>query len=235
MRTRLNAALGLLTAALVWSASPAHGQVASYVDESGKRVFVNADPPARPQVALAKRTPAVRPAATPAAAPARSGSSSSPSREALGQLAHATAEQHEIDPALVRAIIEAESNWNPTAVSSKGALGLMQLIPATADRFGVQNAFDPEQNLSGGVRYLRMLLERYNGDLDRTLAAYNAGEGAVERAGGIPNYAETRAYVQKVTDSYFRPGSGRRPMWWNVKRPIYRAVDERGRVVFTNE
>jgi soluble lytic murein transglycosylase-like protein len=150
-------------------------------------------------------------------------------------MVHETAEKHRIDPALVRAVIEAESNWNPSAVSRKGALGLMQLVPGTAERFGVADAFNPQQNVEGGVRYLRALLQRYNGDLNRSLAAYNAGEYAVDRARGIPWFPETRNYVQKVVDSYFRPDSGRLPGWWNNSRSIYQKTDERGRVVFTNE
>jgi soluble lytic murein transglycosylase-like protein len=146
-----------------------------------------------------------------------------------------TAEKHRLDPALVRAVIEAESNWNASAVSRKGALGLMQLIPGTAERFGVVDALNPEQNLEGGVQYLRTLLERYGGNLDKSLAAYNAGEHAVDRVRGVPNFPETRNYLQRVIDSYFRPDSGRLPSWWNASRPIYRTVDERGRVIFTNE
>jgi len=156
-------------------------------------------------------------------------------KEGLDRIINQTAERHRVDPALVRAVVEAESSWNPFAVSRKGAMGLMQLIPRTEERFGVAHVFNPQENLEGGVRYLRALLERYNGDLNRSLAAYNAGEHAVDRSGGVPNYPETRHYVQKVTDSYFRPGSGRLRDWWNAPRPIYRATDERGRLVFTNE
>ena len=140
-----------------------------------------------------------------------------------------------MDPALVHALIEAESSWDPQAVSPKGALGLMQLIPATAQRFGVADPFDARQNLDGGVRYLRQLLERYNGDLQKALAAYNAGEGAVDRVGGVPNYAETVRYVRKVMDAYFAPSSGRQAVLVGRKRPLYRIVDARGRIVITNE
>jgi soluble lytic murein transglycosylase-like protein len=145
------------------------------------------------------------------------------------------AERHRVDPALVRAVIQAESNWNPWAVSHKGAQGLMQLVPGTAGRFGVADVFNPEQNIDAGVRYLRSLLQRYNGDLTKSIAAYNAGVSAVDRFGGVPRYPETRKYVQKVIDFYFQPDSGRLPDWWNSSRPIYRMVDERGRVIFTNE
>jgi soluble lytic murein transglycosylase-like protein len=143
--------------------------------------------------------------------------------------------RYNVDPALIRAVIETESHWDSKAVSSKGAQGLMQLVPETARQLGVQNAFDPRQNLDGGVRYLQTLLERYNGDLDKALAAYNAGPGAVDRARGVPRYRETREYVQKVTDSYYRPGSDRLPRAFDSPRGIYRTVSDDGRVVFTNE
>jgi soluble lytic murein transglycosylase-like protein len=156
-------------------------------------------------------------------------------KEWLDRMVKEAAQRHRVDPALVRAVVEAESGWNPSAVSRKGALGLMQLVPGTAQRFGVADAFDPQENLEAGVRYLRTLLERYDGDLDRSLAAYNAGEHAVDRARGVPNFRETRHYVQKITDSYFRPGSGRLRDWWDVPRLIYRTTDERGRLVFTNQ
>jgi soluble lytic murein transglycosylase-like protein len=147
----------------------------------------------------------------------------------------AAAKQH-LDPALVKAVIGVESGWNPSALSHKGAQGLMQLIPSTAGELGVGNAFDPVQNVNGGAAYLRTLLDRFHGDLEKSLAAYNAGPGLVERVGGVPNIPETRSYVRKVTDSYFRPGSGRDPSFAESPRiPMRREVDEHGRVIFTNE
>jgi len=150
-------------------------------------------------------------------------------------MASQTAERHQVDPNLVRAVVQTESGWDPLAVSRKGALGLMQLVPGTAQRFGVNNVFDPQQNLDAGVRYLHSLLERYGNDLPLALAAYNAGEGAVDRFGGVPNFRETRLYVQKVTNSYFRPGSGANGSAGFTPHPIRRIVDEHGRVIFTNE
>ena len=110
----------------------------------------------------------------------------------------ATATQHGVDEAIVRAIIHAESSFNPNARSRVGAQGLMQLMPPTARRFGVTNAYDPAQNIRGGVQYLAWLLKRYKGDLTLAAAGYNAGEGAVDRYKGVPPYSETRRYVERV-------------------------------------
>jgi hypothetical protein len=109
-----------------------------------------------------------------------------------------TAQEFSIDPALVRAVIHAESAFNPQAVSSKGAQGLMQLMPGTAREVGVTNALDAGQNIRGGVNYLARMIELHNGDVRLATAAYNAGPGAVRRHNGIPPYAETRAYVERV-------------------------------------
>jgi soluble lytic murein transglycosylase-like protein len=212
---------------------PAQAQIASLTDDSGRRLFVNADPPA-------VKLSAVKPHAT-IYMPGESSflGESRPAlnidRDGVEKLVREAAARHNVDPALVRAVIETESNWNPAAVSRKGATGLMQLIPTTAQRFGANDAFNPKQNVDAGVHYLKTLLERYNGNLDLALAAYNAGEGAVDRAHGVPAYRETRNYVQRVQDAYFRPGSGRLDSAYTRANPIHREVDSSGRIIFTNE
>jgi soluble lytic murein transglycosylase-like protein len=127
---------------------------------------------------------------------------SAPAGSDLAALATAAARRHNLDPGLVLALVQVESAFQPRAVSRKGARGLTQLMPGTARELGVKNAFDPEQNLDGGARYLRQLLTRYGGDLARALAAYNAGPGAVDRHQGVPPYPETRQYVRRVLDRY---------------------------------
>jgi len=120
------------------------------------------------------------------------------------------ASRHNVDPNLVRAVIKVESNFNPNAVSRKGAMGLMQLMPQTARQLKVANPFDPQQNVDAGVRHLKQLMENYGGDVKLTLAAYNAGQGAVARSAGVPHFAETRNYVKRITQLYYGgsdPGS----------------------------
>jgi soluble lytic murein transglycosylase-like protein len=120
----------------------------------------------------------------------------------LRGLAIAAARRHGLDPDLVLSVVSVESAFRPDAVSPKGAQGLMQLMPATAASLGVADAFDPAQNLDGGARHLRFLVDLYGGDLRKALAAYNAGAGAVKRHGGVPPYRETREYVKKVLRRY---------------------------------
>ncbi|AGA90739.1 soluble lytic murein transglycosylase-like protein [Thioflavicoccus mobilis 8321] len=128
----------------------------------------------------------------------RIASRSHPAQGAIADLVRRLAPSYGLDPELVLAVIETESNFNPNARSSKNAQGLMQLIPATAARFGVEDTWDPEQNLRGGMAYLSWLLKHFGGDVELALAGYNAGEGAVERHGGIPPYRETRNYVSRI-------------------------------------
>jgi soluble lytic murein transglycosylase-like protein len=126
-------------------------------------------------------------------------------RKAYDKMIGEVAQRHHVDTALVKAVIRAESDFVPQAVSPKGALGLMQLMPATARMHGVWRAFEPRQNVEGGVTHLRYLLDRYSGNLRLALAAYNAGEGAVDKHGGVPPYPETQDYVTSVLrfrDSY---------------------------------
>jgi soluble lytic murein transglycosylase-like protein len=255
------AAAASLAALVLLFAKPVRGQISSYVDEHGKRVYINADGPewdrhsclsggrrsvakndcaAIGNTAQPAREHLRRVGAPVPVGPVGRDAMPSPSREQLDTIVADTAARYQLDPNLVRTIITAESDWNPGAISNKGALGLMQLVPATAARFGVADVFDPAENVEGGVRYLSELLARYQGDLTKSLAGYYAGEGAVERANGLPRDAATRIYVEKITNAYCFPGlrgSFRVPRD-NSSRPeahiIYETVDG-GRVVFTNE
>jgi hypothetical protein len=225
----------VLIAAGVWLSLsvPSQAQITSYLDERGKVVYVNGDSPMHGSRSTISSAPASGASAAPSGSPSQS--AATPDNR-LDRIVRAAAARHNLDPALVKAVISTESGWNPTAISRKGAVGLMQLIPETAERFGVGNSFDPAQNVEGGTSYLKSLLDRYNGDLTKTLAAYNAGERAVDLSGGIPAYPETSRYVQKVTDAYFRSGSGRDPSLWSPPRlPVRQEVDSSGRIIFTNQ
>ena len=149
--------------------------------------------------------PAAAPVATPPVATAASQTTpSAPTALDLSQTVNAASDRYRLDPDLVTSVIRAESGFNPRAVSPKGAQGLMQLMPDTASKLGVPNAFDPEANVDGGTRYLRELLERYNFDLIKALAAYNAGTKRVEQYGGVPPYRETRHYVASIVRDFNR-------------------------------
>ena len=215
-------------------AKGANGQIAKVIDDDGRRFFVNAEPLKTPKLIATKpRTNIYMPAET--SFTGRNRPAMEIGRDGVEKLVREAADRHRVDPALVRAVIETESNWNPKAWSHKGAGGLMQLIPTTAQRYGAYDVFDPQQNIDAGVKHLKWLLERYNGNLDLALAAYNAGEGAVDRVHGIPAYRETQNYVQKVQNAYFRPGSGRLPDAFVNPHAIHRDVTADGRIIFTNE
>jgi hypothetical protein len=120
----------------------------------------------------------------------------------IDRIVEETAMRHDVDPNLVRAIIKVESNFNPQARSRKGAIGLMQLMPTTAKSLNVTNPYDPAQNVDAGVRHFKQLLDSYHGNVELSLAAYNAGSTAVQRSRGIPRYRETQNYVKRITQLY---------------------------------
>ena len=148
------------------------------------------------------RTGSTLPACLTEPPPVPASASASPARQEIELLVNRWAPQYSMDPALVMALITTESNFDPRAVSPKNAQGLMQLIPATAARFGVKNAYSPVDNLKGGLAYLQWLMAYFKGEVALVLAAYNAGEETVERYRGIPPYAETRNYVKQITGVY---------------------------------
>lgn len=149
-------------------------------------------------------------------------------RKKYGPFVRVAAEKHGLDENLIHSIIQVESNYNPAAVSVKGAVGLMQLVPETASQYGVQNVFDPQQNIDGGVRYLKDLFSRYRNDLRTVLAAYNAGPDAVKKHKGVPPFPETLRYIRKVLSVYNgRGGTG--------GGQLYSLRDARGKILLTSD
>ena len=237
------------TAFLMLSALPAAAQdkIQAVVSWNGRIVFTN----------LAGSNPPIvdnAPTAMPPIIPTSAEVLAEEVPPALRNLVDTISLNHGVDPALVRAVIKTESNFNRWAVSSKGARGLMQLIPETGNRYGVHDFFDPRQNVEGGVQYLKFLLEKFNGNLDLSLAAYNAGENLVERLGRIPPIPETTNYVRRVRANYVRksapaglPSVDRTSEAKAAPAPpqpvkgaepetavIFRKVDEQGVVHFSN-
>ena len=155
-----------------------------------------------------------------------------PAPSRLRPMIRSASDRYGVDPRLVEAIIAVESAFDPGAVSPKGAMGLMQLMPETADRYAVQNPFDPLQNISGGIRYLRDLLSRFHGNLRLALAAYNAGETAVNMYQGVPPYRETRTYVKRVLRRYGWPTALITRRASPVR--VYRFPGSRGQIIYTN-
>jgi soluble lytic murein transglycosylase-like protein len=154
------------------------------------------------------------------------------SQDEVDQSIVMAAARHNVDPNLVRAVIKQESNFNSNAVSRKGAMGLMQLMPSTARQLNVRNPFDAEQNVDAGVRHLKQLLENYGGDVNLALAAYNAGSGAVARSSGVPHFAETQNYVRRITNLYYG-GFDLSPSGGN-RNPVRVQRDERGVLYISN-
>jgi len=221
-------ATALIGFVLIWT-GPALAEIYYRIDENGVARFTNA--PTTPDYRLLQ--PGVLPSASRLTAASIDG------------LIEAFAAEHSIDSALIRAVIRAESNFNHRAVSRKGAQGLMQLMPATIGRLSVGDAFDPHENIGAGVRYLRQLLDQFEGDLTLALAAYNAGENAVLRYRGVPPYPETRDYVRKVLSQYRRTRGepSRSSVIKAVSQPadsrppppaLYKAVEASGAILYSN-
>ncbi len=159
--------------------------------------------------------------------PARSSSADLPS--SYVDIINTACDRHGVDPALVHAIVKVESDFNPYALSRKGAMGLMQLMPQTAVDMNVKNSFNPHENIDGGVKYLKYLLDRYEGNLQLALAAYNSGETAVKRWGTIPPFRETQQYVKKILQIYNGKGKTLTPLY-----TIYVGYGEDGSLVLTD-
>jgi soluble lytic murein transglycosylase-like protein len=213
--------------------------ITSTTDESGRKIFVNEDMAfGAPRAAAAARSPLMywsvtdhrfKPVPTSGAVMRAARSAASEvntyldgraqthqtlnrafTQQDIDAAIDAAAARHNVDPSLVRSVVKVESNFNPNAVSRKGAMGLMQLMPATARSLNVSNPFDPQQNVDAGVRHLRKLLDSYGGNVRLSLAAYNAGSGAVARSAGVPHFRETQDYVRRITNLYnggSEPGS----------------------------
>lgn len=189
----------LLLACLLSAPVSAAGEIFKYVEPDGTVVYTNVRP------GQAKKARKMRgsftPAARPTDAPART---VRVSREQYDAYIKRAAKRYKIPEALVWAVMHAESNFNPNAISRVGASGLMQLMPATAEEMYVKDIFDVQQNIEGGTRYLRVMANTFDGDMVKMVAAYNAGPDAVKKyKGRVPPYAETQAYVKKVIKLYF--------------------------------
>jgi len=229
----LPALLACLTVGLAPAFARA-GALYRFEDDQGVVHFTNV--PNDPRYRFVRRDPepepegAVLPRRTPAPGALAGG------LRTFAELIRATAERYGVDRRLVEAVVQAESAGNPTAVSPKGARGLMQLMPERAAELGVRDPFDPRENVDGGVRHLRELLQRFGGDVTLALAAYNAGEGAVRAYGGVPPYPETREYVRRVRALYDGGAPLRTPPVALLSPPerIYREVAADGTIVFTN-
>jgi soluble lytic murein transglycosylase-like protein len=173
----------------------------------------------------------IRVGANGAATPARA-KTVSQNRAELEKLVNSVSLEHGVDPRLVDALVRVESDYDPAAVSRKGAMGLMQLMPETAKRLAVDDPFDPEKNIRGGVREFSRLVGRYSGNLQLALAAYNAGEGAVAKYRGVPPYEETRNYVSKILSLY--TGRPYRLTGAYRAKPVRLVRDPQGRSIITN-
>jgi hypothetical protein len=229
-----------LAAFLFSPVQQAAANIYQYVDDAGVIHFSNVDVGIGKKNRKVKKEPNSTTSAQPAyrKAPAPSAQTSSaaiPSSESVSRTVYSdiittACNRHGVDPALVHAIVKVESGFNPYALSRKGAMGLMQLMPQTAMDMNVTNIFNPHENIDGGVKYLRYLIDRYEGNLSLALAAYNSGETAVKKWGTIPPFPETQNYVQRVLGLYNGTGISITPHY-----TIYMGYGDDGALIFTDD
>ncbi len=191
--------------------SLSYADIFKYVDENGITLFTNVSRNIRNEKVIAKTQRRYN---------------NSPAR--YSRIISRNAKKYNIDASIIEAVITTESNWQPSAVSVKGAIGLMQLMPSTSRDMRVKDPYDPEDNIEGGTKYLRLLLDRFNGNLKLALAAYNAGPGRVTKYGGIPPIRETRKYVKQVLSLYNGVSSS------DKLRKIYKVIFDDGTILYTN-
>jgi hypothetical protein len=260
----LMAAATFLTLSSAWAESPGRpAAIATTTDQFGRKIFVNDESPARSAVAEpSSPLPGLsywsstehrwKSVPTNGAAIRAARSAASEVNHYLDGSARFTrsnrvfteqeidtaivqsALRHNVDANLVRSVVKVESNYNPNAVSRKGAMGLMQLMPGTARSLNVTNPFDPAQNVDAGVRHLKRLLESYGGNVQLSLAAYNAGSAAVARSAGVPHFAETQNYVRRITNLYYGGAPGSFIIGNPVRDPVRVQRDGRGVLFISN-
>jgi len=223
----------IITLLLSMFTLPALADIYQFTDDQGVIHFSNVSVGNSKKYKKIKSSPAIVqytvPSSLSAAATERSLTSfNMPS--AYLEMIHNACDRHGVDPALVHAIVKVESDFNPYALSRKGAMGLMQSMPQTAMNMNVRNTFNPNENIDGGVKYLRYLIDRYEGNLSLALAAYNSGESAVKKWGTIPPFPETQTYVQKILKIYNSNGKGFTPHY-----TIYMGYDEDGALLLTDD
>lgn len=216
----------LIFSLLLVYASTASSDIYKYTDENGVVCYTDAPFGKKTETVLKERPSAE--------------SKPLPENQKYGHYVSRAASKYEIEPELIHAVIKTESNGNRMAVSRKGAMGLMQLMPSTANDMNVGNPFSPEENIEGGTRYLKFLLEKFNGDLTLALAAYNAGPKTVEKYGHVPPISETREYVKKIYALYKGKGNYNNAVYSKkeapalTQAPIYKVVLDDGTILFTN-
>lgn len=228
-----------LTAALViCTPFAARADIYQYTDENGVLHFTNVNGGGKNHKRVSKESSSRQSASPAAAAPARSAGPTTASNSAdYTEIINEACERHGVDASLVRAVVKVESDFNPYAVSRKGAMGLMQLMPQTALDWNVRNSFDPTENIDGGVKYLKYLIDRYEGNLSLALAAYNSGETSVKKWGTIPPFKETQQYVKRILNIYYgKSGSAVQGSTGYVKQytTIYMGYGDDGALILTD-